>query len=1125
MAKPGYCANVAKCLQLVRPGLLHDALEDLDPALEPLLSRSIVRQGTRSFVSLGNKMVPYNDGFRLYMACPRANPSFSAALVSRSVVVVNSTVTPASLEQHLMHTVVSTERRELERRKLELMQEIQEQKQQLKDIEDKILVLLYEAQGGLLEDETLAGVLAQSKRTSDEISDRINELELKEKQINQARVKYQPVAARATALYFCMADLQVLDPMYQFSLQWFIQLFTSAMLKSRPSNYAADPEKQDQHWQTADAEVARRVASLSLFFTEQFYWNVCRAMFQPHKLLFGLSIGLRIQEMSSPIDPAELSMFVNADIPSSGSTLPSLATPAQTEPPGWLSHSSWRMLDTLSTLPPFLNLTEHVAKNPAAWKAVYDSPSPWTHLEGEVAGLRFSGVHRLVLIRCLRPDRTIHAVRGYIQELFGPNFLAKALSVDIAAAYEECPLTTPLLIVLPPGVNPAQDIFRLAAAHDMDKRIVSVSLGQAQGPVAEKMIELAIDKGQWVLIQNCHVCPEWLPTLEKLVRELPVDRCNPKFRLFLTSSSTPEFPVLLMQMCTKVCVQPASGIKASLQRALTTMSPMLGLHPSSQLWSRTIFTLCLFHAVVQERCKFGALGWAQGMHGDYNFSTSDLQLAAQHLHKLIDLKSGRTSLRSRGVQRHRQEAVEKPLTLEGLEGLVTMITECYHGGRLQEPVDRTRLRSLVTDMLTDTLARTGNSFADSGLYRVPTEVLTSLEAFMGHINSIPDHEDDPQVLGLHPNALITYHNHLTKDLLEGLKTVRHEARTRTTITAPERAQALAVSPAVALQQKIQALLSKLPDEPLPQTTKAVANTHDPLHVAVLQEVQAMNTLLVAVRGSLEQLSNALAGKAAMAEELEELSKTVEFNHVPTRWARLAYLSTKPLDGFVRDLAARVQFFRTWLSSGPPKTVWISAFFKPRKFLTALVQRYARQHQLPLDALSIKAAVLKPSDPPPDADAVVLSGLFAEAGVWDAAAFVLREPSMNELYSEMPPIVVRVVPTLVEPSQPTPSPLAASSPAVPARGPAAEQPARGRVPAAEQSARAAKSPHVAAKVSEPEKPPEPMTYACPVYVALTRGGDVNSYGYSENFVMEIVLPCSKPASHWSKLGTALFCSLS
>lgn len=62
---------------------------------------------------------------------------------------------------------------------------------------------------------------------SNEIQLKVQEAEVTEKEIDAARQTYIPVAVRVAILYFCVADLSNIDPMYQNSLSWFINLFTT----------------------------------------------------------------------------------------------------------------------------------------------------------------------------------------------------------------------------------------------------------------------------------------------------------------------------------------------------------------------------------------------------------------------------------------------------------------------------------------------------------------------------------------------------------------------------------------------------------------------------------------------------------------------------------------------------------------------------------------------------------------------------------------------------------------------------------------------------------------------------------------------------------------------------------
>ena len=79
-------------------------------------------------------------------------------------------MTSEGLEEQLLGTVVTQERPDLANLKSQLVVSNAKMKKELKDIEDKILFMLSNSQGNILDDEELINTLAQSKVTSNEIS-------------------------------------------------------------------------------------------------------------------------------------------------------------------------------------------------------------------------------------------------------------------------------------------------------------------------------------------------------------------------------------------------------------------------------------------------------------------------------------------------------------------------------------------------------------------------------------------------------------------------------------------------------------------------------------------------------------------------------------------------------------------------------------------------------------------------------------------------------------------------------------------------------------------------------------------------------------------------------------------
>lgn len=105
--------------------------------------------------------------------------------------------------------------------------------------------------------------------------------------------------------------------------------------------------------------------------------------------------------------------------------------------------------------------------------------------------------------------------------------------------------------------------------------------------------------------------------------------------MWLTTDSIPDFPIGILQRSLKVVTEPPNGLKLNLRSTYHKITgPALGecSHPAyrsstsqsnlvfKQFYFRTlVYVLSFFHAVVQERRKYGKIGW----NIPYDFNESD----------------------------------------------------------------------------------------------------------------------------------------------------------------------------------------------------------------------------------------------------------------------------------------------------------------------------------------------------------------------------------------------------------------------------------------------------------------------------------------------------------------------
>jgi len=919
----------------------------LDPALEPVLLQQKIKDGSGFIIKLGDKSINYSDTFKFFMTTTLPNPHYSPE-TSVKVTLLNFAITPTGLEDQMLGIVVAKERPDLQEQKEQLVVEGAKMNKQLKEIEDDILRLLAESSGDVLEDDRLVDKVTTSKLVATDIAEKQEVAAVTEKNIDEARESYRTVAYRTAVLFFCIVELSGIDPMYQYSLQWFQQLFQISIDNAPKSDVFEE-----------------RLQILKDSFTENLYQSICRGLFERDKPLFSFALCIRILAGDNLVDDSELRFLLvgpTADLVENGPAIPA----------DWVGKPRWNEVLTLSHLHAFQGFDTSFVKSIRDYKKIYDSvEADKEKMPGEWDA-KTSSFQKLCFIRAFRLDCLKSAIITFISEQIGQKFVEPP-TFDIARSFADSVNTTPLIFILSPGTDPVADVIVFAEKLGVSKKFESISLGQGQGPKAKRLIENAQGTGGWVLLSNCHLMESWMPELEATVEGLNPDQMSNHFRLWLTSMPAKSFPVQVLQNGVKMTNEPPAGLRANLLRSYSAITDKLFEESNKpEIFKNLLFGFCFFHAVVQDRRKFGPIGWNIA----YGFTPEDLQVCRQQLMLFVN---------------QYDDVPYKVLTFLG--------AKINYGGRVTDDKDKLLISTIIETYICPAAIEKGEDYkySTSGKYYSPT--CESVEEYITYIRGLPLYPM-PEAFGLHENCNITCAQDEAEALLIKMQSM----------VALGGGGDGGQSADDVMDESAASIQSNLP-KPYPLDIceeKFPTLYEESMNTVVKQECLRYNKLLWEMDATLKAFRKAIKGLIVMTFDLESLGKSLFVNEVPALWTKKGPLSLKPLSSWYLDILARCEFFQDWFDLGhSPPSFWISGIFFPQAFFTGALQNFARKFNEEIDLLSFKHSPMDTVVNPkkeltkPPADGVYIYGIFLEGARWDTKTHQVEDSKPKELFTDLP----------------------------------------------------------------------------------------------------------------------------
>jgi dynein heavy chain len=290
--------------------------------------------------------------------------------------------------------------------------------------------------------------------------------------------------------------------MYQFSLDWYKELFSKSITDSASDNIGSGQGGKE------------RVDAINTHHTKFVYTTVCRSLFERHKLLLSMQMCIKIQmanenEEERPNND-EWNFFLKGGEVMDRSQQP---PKPQGNNADWITMQMWDNLTELEKVSEtFKGIPQAVTMQAKDWARWFNQEKPEvTPLPGEWQTKCDDPLRAMIVVRCLRQDRVIPCMRNYIERYMKKDFI-ESIPFILKHIFDETTFDKPIIFVLSPGVDPTDSLKKLAMESEI--QFEANSMGKGQSDKAKRIIHSGAEEGKWIFLANCHLSISLLPELE-----------------------------------------------------------------------------------------------------------------------------------------------------------------------------------------------------------------------------------------------------------------------------------------------------------------------------------------------------------------------------------------------------------------------------------------------------------------------------------------------------------------------------------------------------------------------------------------------------------------------------------
>ncbi|XP_072161423.1 LOW QUALITY PROTEIN: dynein axonemal heavy chain 6 [Bemisia tabaci] len=472
----------------------------------------------------------------------------------------------------------------------------------LTSMEERVLYLLYTAEGNALDSEELVETFYDFKDKIGNVKSKLADTVSAKVEVSSMRENYAAVAERAADAFLVIAHLFVLNRTYQFSLNSFRHSYRS-VIKS--------VEKSEE---TDYIPMLLRDIVLST------YIDSSKSLIFEHRLVLCILMSI-ITDKSITKEQINfvLKAFPREEKLDEGDESKMCA--------GFLSAN----FDAFKSLPEKIDEIK-ISVNEKNEVMFMNWEEPLKPFE------------KVMLVKFLKSNFLKFYLKEYASIMLGLDFIEDR-PVALPSIFRETNNSTPVLLISTQKSNPFKNVFSLAKNTSCEK-LKPLTTGCGKTDFEEVLLN-AMQRGEWLYLQACHL--EQITAGRIITHFLATDqergKIQQEFRFFYSAQAGASLDVSVLQKSKIFSLETSPRIKASLMAAFASVKEhIIHQFDSDPWWRETVYNCALFHAAVMQ---------TQAWHHSYSFYTEEFTSAISWLKLETDIRDGHvTAVEVTEILRH-----------------------------------------------------------------------------------------------------------------------------------------------------------------------------------------------------------------------------------------------------------------------------------------------------------------------------------------------------------------------------------------------------------------------------------------------------------------------------------------